>query len=382
MTSAAIPLSLYVHWPWCVRKCPYCDFNSHALASNYDPSQRYIDALIADLKRSVEYAQNRELISIFIGGGTPSLIAPHELERFLNAVHSLFHVSENAEITLEANPGTVDTAHFKAYRSIGINRLSMGIQSFNDEPLKRLGRIHNLNDARQAIKIAQESFENFNLDVMFALPGQTLKELEFELQEAIASKSTHLSFYQLTLEPNTVFAKHTPEGLPDPDMIYQMQDLVVSTLEDAGFEHYEVSGYAKPGKRCRHNLNYWQFGDYLACGAGAHSKITMDDGTIIREARFMQPESFMKHALNDSAAAHKRVVAKEEQAFEFMLNVLRLREGVSLDLLSQRTALTLKDIQPNIDEAQSLGLMPKPLNRFVTTDKGWDFLSDVQEIFL
>lgn len=382
MTSAAIPLSLYVHWPWCVRKCPYCDFNSHALASNYDPSQRYIDALIADLKRSVEYAQNRELISIFIGGGTPSLIAPHELERFLNAVHSLFHVSENAEITLEANPGTVDTAHFKAYRSIGINRLSMGIQSFNDELLKRLGRIHNLNDARQAIKIAQESFENFNLDVMFALPGQTLKELESELQEAIASKSTHLSFYQLTLEPNTVFAKHTPEGLPDPDMIYQMQDLVVSTLEDAGFEHYEVSGYAKPGKRCRHNLNYWQFGDYLACGAGAHSKITMDDGTIIREARFMQPESFMKHALNDSAAAHKRVVAKEEQAFEFMLNVLRLREGVSLDLLSQRTALTLKDIQPNIDEAQSLGLMPKPLNRFVTTDKGWDFLSDVQEIFL
>ena len=382
MTSAAIPLSLYVHWPWCVRKCPYCDFNSHALASNYDPSQRYIDALIADLKRSVEYAQNRELISIFIGGGTPSLIAPHELERFLNAVHSLFHVSENAEITLEANPGTVDTAHFKAYWSIGINRLSMGIQSFNDELLKRLGRIHNLNDARQAIKIAQESFENFNLDVMFALPGQTLKELEFELQEAIASKSTHLSFYQLTLEPNTVFAKHTPEGLPDPDMIYQMQDLVVSTLEDAGFEHYEVSGYAKPGKRCRHNLNYWQFGDYLACGAGAHSKITMDDGTIIREARFMQPESFMKHALNDSAAAHKRVVAKEEQAFEFMLNVLRLREGVSLDLLSQRTALTLKDIQPNIDEAQSLGLMPKPLNRFVTTDKGWDFLSDVQEIFL
>ena len=382
MTSAAIPLSLYVHWPWCVRKCPYCDFNSHALAPDYDPSKDYIDALIADLKQSVGYALNRELISIFIGGGTPSLIAPHELERFLNAVHSLFHVSENAEITLEANPGTVDTAHFKAYRSIGINRLSMGIQSFNDELLKRLGRIHNRNDARQAIKIAQESFENFNLDVMFALPGQTLKELEFELQEAIASKSTHLSFYQLTLEPNTVFAKHTPEGLPDPDMIYQMQDLVVSTLEDAGFEHYEVSGYAKPGKRCRHNLNYWQFGDYLACGAGAHSKITMDDGTIIREARFMQPESFMKHALNDSAAAHKRVVAKEEQAFEFMLNVLRLREGVSLDLLSQRTALTLKDIQPNIDEAQSLGLMPKPLNRFVTTDKGWDFLSDVQEIFL
>ena len=382
MTSAAIPLSLYVHWPWCVRKCPYCDFNSHALALDYDPSKDYIDALIADLKQSVGYALNRELISIFIGGGTPSLIAPHELERFLNAVHSLFHVSENAEITLEANPGTVDTAHFKAYRSIGINRLSMGIQSFNDELLKRLGRIHNRNDARQAIKIAQESFENFNLDVMFALPGQTLKELEFELQEAIASKSTHLSFYQLTLEPNTVFAKHTPAGLPDPDTIYQMQDLVVSTLEDAGFEHYEVSGYAKPGWRCRHNLNYWQFGDYLACGAGAHSKITLEDSSIIREARFMQPESFMKHALNDSAVAHRRVVAKEEQAFEFMLNVLRLREGVPLDLLSQRTNLTLKNIEKQILKAQSLGLMPQPLKRIVASEKGSDFLSNLQELFL
>lgn len=382
MISASIPLSLYVHWPWCVRKCPYCDFNSHALASDCDPSKRYIDALIADLKRSVEYAQNRELISIFIGGGTPSLITPHELERFLNAVHSLFHVSKNAEITLEANPGTVDTAHFKAYRSIGINRLSMGVQSFNDDLLKRLDRIHNRNDALEAIKIAQESFENFNLDVMFALPGQTLKELEFELHEAITTQSTHLSFYQLTLEPNTVFAKHIPDNIPDPDVIYQMQDLVASTLETAGFEHYEVSGYAKPGKRCRHNLNYWQFGDYLACGAGAHSKVTLEDGTIVREARFMQPESYIKHAIKDSAVAHKRVVAKEEQAFEFMLNVLRLREGVPLKLLSERTALTLEDIQSNISEAQSLGLMPQPLNRFVTTDKGWDFLSDVQEIFL
>lgn len=382
MISASIPLSLYVHWPWCVRKCPYCDFNSHALASDCDPSKRYIDALIADLKRSVEYAQNRELISIFIGGGTPSLITPHELELFLNAVHSLFHVSKNAEITLEANPGTVDTAHFKAYRSIGINRLSMGVQSFNDDLLKRLGRIHNRNDALEAIKIAQESFENFNLDVMFALPGQTLEELKFELNEAIAAQSTHLSFYQLTLEPNTVFAKHIPDNIPDPDVIYQMQDLVASTLEMAGFEHYEVSGYAKPSKRCRHNLNYWQFGDYLACGAGAHSKVTLEDGTIIREARFMQPESYIKHAIKDSAVAHERVVIKEEQAFEFMLNVLRLREGAPLDLLSERTALSLDDIQLGIVKAQSLGLMPQPLNRFVATDKGWDFLSDVQEIFL
>ena len=382
MRSADIPLSLYVHWPWCVRKCPYCDFNSHALTSSYDPSHQYIDALIHDLKHSIAYAQNRELISIFIGGGTPSLIAPQDLERFLETVFSHFKIASDVEITLEANPGTVDTAHFKAYRSIGINRLSMGIQSFNDELLKRLGRIHNSEDARKAIKIAQESFENFNLDVMFALPGQTLKELEMELTEAIAAQSTHLSFYQLTLEPNTVFAKHTPEGIPDPDTIYRMQDLVAGTLDAAGFDHYEVSGYAKPNRHCQHNLNYWQFGDYLACGAGAHSKITLKDGTILREARFMQPESYMKHALTDSAVAHKRIVTKEEQAFEFMLNVLRLRKGVPLELLSQRTDLSLEDIKDSIQEAQRLGLMQEPLSRIIATEKGWDFLSDLQELFL
>lgn len=382
MKSAGIPLSLYVHWPWCVRKCPYCDFNSHALPQACDPSVAYIDALIADLKTSVRYVQGRKLISIFIGGGTPSLIAPKELERFLNFVQANFSLDSDVEITLEANPGTVDTAHFKAYRSIGINRLSMGIQSFNDELLKRLGRIHNRNDARQAIQIARETFDNFNLDVMFALPGQTLSELEFELSEAIASESTHLSFYQLTLEPNTVFAKHVPEGIPETDTVYQMQDHVSNALESAGFEHYEVSGYAKPGLQCRHNLNYWQFGDYLACGAGAHSKVTLPDGTIFREARYMQPESFIKHALEDSAVAHQRTVEIKDQPFEFMLNVLRLRKGVPLDLLSERTNLHIEDIQKQILEAQSLGLMPKPLNRFVASDKGWDFLSDLQEVFL
>lgn len=382
MRSADIPLSLYVHWPWCVRKCPYCDFNSHALPHGCDPSGSYIDALIADLKTSLQYVQGRSLISIFIGGGTPSLIAPKELERFLNFVQVNFSLADDVEITLEANPGTVDTVHFKAYRSIGINRLSMGIQSFNDELLKRLGRIHNRADARQAIQIARETFDNFNLDVMFALPGQTLSELEFELSEAIASESTHLSFYQLTLEPNTVFAKHVPEGMPEADTVYQMQDLVSNTLESAGFEHYEVSGYAKPGLKCRHNLNYWQFGDYLACGAGAHSKVSLPDGTILREARYMQPESFIKHALENSAVAHKRVVEIEDQPFEFMLNVLRLRKGVPLELLSERTNLHIEDIEKQISEAQSLGLMPKPLNRIAASDKGWDFLSDLQEVFL
>ncbi|HIU37177.1 MAG TPA: radical SAM family heme chaperone HemW [Candidatus Aphodousia faecigallinarum] len=382
MTSTAIPLSLYAHWPWCVRKCPYCDFNSHALPKSDDFTHQYIDALIADLERSVSYAQNRPLVSLFIGGGTPSLIPPFELERFLEAVCKLYKISDDIEITLEANPGTVDMANFKTYRSLGINRLSMGIQSFNDDLLKRLGRIHNRQEALKAIEIAQDNFENFNLDVMFALPGQTLQELEFELQQAVNVQSTHLSFYQLTLEPNTVFAKHVPDGIPDADTIYQMQDLVVRTLEAAGFDHYEVSGYAKPGKRCRHNLNYWQFGDYLACGAGAHSKVTLEDGTILREARFMQPGSFINHALRANAVANQRIVSKEEQAFEFMLNVLRLREGVPLELLAERTALTLDDIQASVLKAQKLGLMPSPLTRFVTTAKGWDFLSDTQELFL
>lgn len=382
MRSADIPLSLYVHWPWCVRKCPYCDFNSHALPTGCDPLRHYVDALIADLKRSRSLAQNRELISIFIGGGTPSLITPAELERFLDTVFSFYRTSSDIEITLEANPGTVDIRHFEAYRRIGINRLSMGIQSFNDELLKRLGRIHNRAEAQEAIKIARESFENFNLDVMFALPGQTLDELKFELQEAISAQSTHLSFYQLTLEPNTVFAKHTPAGIPETDTIFQMQDLVVSTLEEAGFEHYEVSGYAKPGFHCRHNLNYWQFGDYIACGAGAHSKITLEDGKILREARYMAPESFMTHAIEGNAVAHHRLVTKDDQAFEFMLNVLRLRKGAPLEFLKDRTDLTLDDIKEGILKAQSLGLMPSPLTRFVATDKGWDFLSDLQELFL
>ena len=382
MRSADIPLSLYVHWPWCVRKCPYCDFNSHALPSGDNPSHRYVDALIADLKQSVSLAQNRELISIFIGGGTPSLITPGELARFLDEVFSLYRTSPDIEITLEANPGTVDIRHFEAYRRIGINRLSMGVQSFNDDLLKRLGRIHNSAEAHEAIKIARESFENFNLDVMFALPGQTIDELKFELQEAISAQSTHLSFYQLTLEPNTVFAKHTPTGIPEADTIFQMQDIVAGTLEEAGFEHYEVSGYAKPGFHCRHNLNYWQFGDYIACGAGAHSKITLEDGKILRQARYMTPESFMTHAIEGSAVAHHRFVTKDDQAFEFMLNVLRLRKGAPLEFLTERTDLTLDDIKEGILKAQSLGLMPSPLTRFVATDKGWDFLSDLQELFL
>lgn len=382
MDVTAIPLSLYVHWPWCLQKCPYCDFNSHALPKEDNPAERYIEALILDLEKSLPLTANRALQSIFIGGGTPSLIAPNLLDRFLTRANDLFPFANDIEITLEANPGTVDVANFKAYRQSGVNRLSMGIQSFDDSLLKRLGRVHNRAEALKAIKIARETFENFNLDLMFALPGQTLSGLKFDLAEALSAESTHLSFYQLTIEPNTVFAKHTPNDLPDEDLCALMQDTVIETLEAAGFEHYEVSGYARPGKHCRHNLNYWQFGDYIACGAGAHSKITLTNDTIARERRFSNPESFISHALAGNAVAESRVVEKDEQAFEFMLNVLRLKEGVDSALLTQRTHLTMEDIQENLNRARGLGLMPESASRIKATEKGWTFLSDLQEIFL
>lgn len=382
MDVTAIPLSLYVHWPWCLQKCPYCDFNSHALPKEDNPAERYIEALILDLEKSLPLTANRPLQSIFIGGGTPSLIAPNLLDRFLTRANDLFPFANDIEITLEANPGTVDVANFKAYRQSGVNRLSMGIQSFDDSLLKRLGRVHNRAEALKAIKITRETFENFNLDLMFALPGQTLSGLKFDLAEALSAESTHLSFYQLTIEPNTVFAKHTPNDLPDEDLCVLMQDTVIETLEAAGFEHYEVSGYARPGKHCRHNLNYWQFGDYIACGAGAHSKITLTNDTIVRERRFSNPESFISHALAGNAVAENRAVEKDEQAFEFMLNVLRLKEGVDSALLTQRTHLTMEDIQENLNRARGLGLMPEGASRIKATGKGWAFLSDLQEMFL
>lgn len=383
MIAKDIPLSLYVHWPWCVRKCPYCDFNSHALpACQTEATQNYMSALIADMKASRTLIENRPLKSIFIGGGTPSLIPPQALETFLNEVAKTYQLDSNIEITMEANPGTIDSEHFQAYRSAGVNRLSMGIQSFSDDKLKRLGRIHNRTQAWQAIEIVHQYFENFNLDVMYALPSQTLSELEFDLSEALKADSTHLSFYQLTIEPNTIFAKKTPENIPDEDVCAQMQETVVNTLESHGFEHYEISGYAKPGHRCQHNLNYWQFGDYLACGAGAHSKITTKDGKILREVRYAQPDSFMRHALNDSAISQSHLVDREDQAFEFMLNVLRLKDGVSIDILLERTDLTLKDIENAVKKAQSFKLMPNPLNRIVATETGWNYLSDLQELFL
>lgn len=378
-----IPLSLYVHWPWCIKKCPYCDFNSHALPVNAEILARdYIDALIKDLKTSINYAQGRTLQSIFIGGGTPSLIPPTELARFLESVDRDYQLADGIEITLEANPGTLEYADFAQYRSLGINRLSMGIQSFDDSLLKRLGRIHDCNQALRAIDSAHRHFDNFNLDVMYALPGQTVEMLQKDLAFATQADSTHLSFYQLTIEPNTLFAKYKPIDLPDEDNVAIMQDTVVRTLAEAGFEHYEISGYAKPSFRCRHNLNYWQFGDYLGAGAGAHSKITLADGTILRQARFSPPMSFMSHAMNDSAVVEQHVVDSKDLPFEFMLNALRLSQGVPIEHFEQRTGLALASILPIIERAQKHRLMPTPLNRIVATELGFNFLSDLQEYFL
>ncbi len=383
MTPASIPLSLYVHWPWCVRKCPYCDFNSHALpAGGLDLQHQYIRALTQDLLTSLPLINHRPLQSIFIGGGTPSLLAPTLLEDFLSYIAKHFSLASDIEITLEANPGTVDAENFSAYRAAGVNRLSMGVQSFSDEKLHTLERIHSRAEALNAIETVQAAFDNFNLDVMYALPNQTLEDLKEDLNLAVGAASTHLSFYQLTIEPNTVFAKKTPENLPDEDTVALMQEMVVNTLEAAGFDHYEISGYAKPGKRCRHNLNYWQFGDYIACGAGAHSKITTTDGNILRQMRYAVPTSFMTHALADSAVAEERIVEKDEEAFEFMLNVLRLKDGVNIETLADRTHLTLDDIGNAVRKAQSLGLMPQPLDRIMATPIGWNYLSDLQELFL
>ena len=383
MDIQRIPLSLYVHWPWCVRKCPYCDFNSHALPDAHESmAERYIDALIADVDTSIELTHGRALQSIFIGGGTPSLMSPVQLDRFFDHVAKHYRLADDIEITMEANPGTIEHGRFADYRACGINRLSMGIQSFNDSLLKRLGRIHDQHQALLAIETVQKHFDNFNLDVMYALPGQSVEMLSNDLQLAIDAQSTHLSFYQLTIEPNTVFAKYEPDDLPDEDTVAIMQETVVDTLAGAGFEHYEISGYAKPGRRCLHNLNYWQFGDYLGAGAGAHSKITLTDGSILRQARYSQPNSFMQHALNDSAVVEKRTVQTDELPFEFMLNALRLTDGVGLETFAERTGLALETIMPTIEKAQKQGLMPTPLTAIVATEMGQNFLSDLQEYFL
>lgn len=384
-----IPLGLYVHWPWCVRKCPYCDFNSHRSPAVL-PEDRYVDALLAELDRRAETVEGRTVETIFIGGGTPSLMSGDAVRRLMEGIRSRVDAAPDAEVTLEANPGAFDEAKFEAFRRAGVNRLSLGIQSFSDERLRAIGRIHDAARAREAVRAAGRIFENFNLDVMFALPGESVGELARELDEAVSSGATHLSFYQLTIEPGTAFAKRTPENLPDEDLTADMGEMVAEKLAAAGFEHYEVSGYARPGRRTRHNLIYWTFGDYLALGAGAHSKVTSVSSTgellIRREQRWASPAKYMEAVeAGDSGRFGTEAaltVDAEALPFEFMLNALRLTDGVEAALFEARTGLPLSVIEPTLVRLRSEGLLVDDPSRIRTTPKGLAFLSDVQERFL
>lgn len=372
-TLQGIPLALYVHWPWCVRKCPYCDFNSHESAPQ---EAAYLAALIADLEAALPVIWGRPIVSVFIGGGTPSLMSGEAVDTLLAQLRMRLPLLPEAEITLEANPGTVEAERFAAYAEAGVNRLSLGIQSFDDRKLAALGRIHSGMDARRAIEIAQRHFERINLDLMYALPEQTLAEARRDIDSAVATGAGHLSAYHLTLEPNTQF-HHAPPPLPDDDLAADMQDMVEASLAAAGFAHYETSAFARPGQRCQHNLNYWSFGDYLGIGAGAHSKIS-DHAGIRREARPRHPKDY----LADPVTRDWRRVAPADLPGEFMMNALRLIDGVPLGLFSERTGLPLSAIEKSALAARCAGLLDVTDGRLRPTAQGRRFLNRLLQYFL
>ena len=377
--SALPPLSLYVHFPWCVRKCPYCDFNSHE-AGNELPEQAYLSALRADLEQSLPLIWGRKIVSIFIGGGTPSLMSAAGLDQLMSDIRSLLPLEPSAEITMEANPGTFEAEKFRSFASSGINRLSIGIQSFNDKHLKALGRIHDADEAWRAITIAKNSFENINLDLMFALPEQTLAESELDVNTALSFEPTHLSLYHLTMEANTVFAKYPPE-LPDDDTSAAMQQMLIEKTTAAGFQNYEISAYAREGRRAKHNLNYWEFGDYLGIGAGAHSKISFPH-RVIRQARYKQPDSYMQQASKGNAVSEEAEINREDLGFEFMINALRLSDGFEVRQFSERTGLTLQVVESALNKAEAKGLLYRDYLKIAPTSLGRRFLNDLQQIFL
>jgi oxygen-independent coproporphyrinogen-3 oxidase len=377
--AALPPLSLYIHFPWCVRKCPYCDFNSHEARGEL-PEEEYLDALRLDLEQSLPLVWGRKIYTVFIGGGTPSLMSAKGLDRLLSDVRTLLPLDLDAEITMEANPGTFEAEKFRSYRESGVNRLSIGIQSFNGAHLKALGRIHDENEARRAIEIAQANFDNFNLDLMYALPTQTLDEARRDLETALSFAPPHLSLYHLTMEPNTVFAKYPP-ALPDDDASADMQDMIASMMAGAGYQHYEVSAYARPGHRAQHNLNYWEFGDYLGIGAGAHSKLSFPH-RVLRQARFKQPASFMEAARRGNPVQEEREIARADMGFEFMLNTLRLTGGFDPNLFGERTGMSINAIDAALDQAEAKGLLYRDHKLIRPTELGQRFLNDLQQMFL
>ena len=381
---ASPPLSLYVHIPWCVRKCPYCDFNSHAVpgaADSHDiPEDAYLDALRADLEQSLPLVWGRPVHTVFIGGGTPSLLSAAGMDRLLSDIRALLPLDADAEITMEANPGTFEAERFASYRASGINRLSIGIQSFNDRHLAALGRIHGGDEARAAIGIALDNFDNVNLDLMYALPGQTLADCAQDLETALSFNTTHLSLYHLTLEPNTLFAKYPP-ALPDDDSAYEMQDLVEARTAQAGYRHYETSAYGKPHREARHNLNYWRFGDYLGIGAGAHGKLSFPH-RVLRQMRHKHPATYMAQSMAGNAVQEQHDVGASDLPFEFMLNALRLTDGVPASTFFDHTGLPLHTISRELAAAEKKGLLEADLATIKPTELGRRFLNDLQEMFL
>lgn len=378
----AIPLSLYIHVPWCIRKCPYCDFNSHQAPSSLDEAA-YVHALLTDLESELPHVWGRRLHSIFIGGGTPSLLSAQSFETLLSGIRSLIPFRPNIEVTLEANPGTFEQERFKGFREAGINRLSIGIQSFKPEHLHALGRVHSQAEALKAAEIARYAgFDNFNLDLMFALPQQTIEQAIADLEQAIRLKPTHLSWYQLTLEPNTLFHKYPPV-VPHEDLIAEMQLAGQKHLLHSCYTQYEVSAYAQSNKQCLHNRNYWEFGDYLAIGAGAHGKITQTaQQNITRYQKYRQPEQYLQFAQQGKARSHSQVLEQEDLAFEFMLNALRLKTGINLDLFSERTFLPIQTLEAPIEQGIQQGLLKLENNVLSSTDQGWNFLNEALQLFL
>ncbi len=377
--TALPPLSLYIHIPWCVKKCPYCDFNSHEARGAF-PEREYVAALIRDLEMALPQIWGRKVYTVFFGGGTPSLLSGEAVAEILRQVRMLLPLSGDAEITLEANPGTVEADKFAAFSDAGVNRLSMGIQSFNDSYLKALGRIHTADEARDAITIAQQHFDNINLDLMYGLPDQTLVQAMQDVAAALSFAPQHLSCYHLTLEPNTLFYRNPP-SLPDDDESADMQQGIESLLAENGYGHYETSAFAQPGRRSKHNLNYWKFGDYLGIGAGAHSKLSFPD-KIIRQARYKQPQAYMHQVGLGAAIQSEIVVSLDELPFEFMMNALRLTDGFDSALFAERTSLSLINIQRELAEAELRGLLVRDISRIAPTLQGQRFLNDLLEIFL
>jgi len=371
------PLALYVHIPWCVRKCPYCDFNSHERSGTL-PEQDYVQKLVSDVESLLPSVWGRRIVSVFIGGGTPSLFSPEAIDTLLSAARARLVLEPDAEVTLEANPGTVEAARFRGFRDAGVNRISVGVQSFDDAMLAKLGRIHGGHEARRAVDAALDAVGNVNLDLMYGLPGQTPEMARADIAQGIATGVPHLSAYQLTIEPNTVFWSKRPVGLPEHDQSADMQSMGEDNLRTNGFEHYETSAFAKPGMRCRHNLNYWEFGDYLGIGAGAHGKVSFPD-RVTRHERTKQPRDYLANA---NTLSSEKTVPPKELPFEFMLNALRLIEGFEVTLFGERTGLPLATVQKRLEQAEGRGLLERDWKRIRPTVRGRLFLNELLELFL